>query len=230
MSYASPVIEPPMINPAPTLPLPPASPATPLPKTLILSYIGRDTSAPRLRRIITWSLRTIATVHAMLALAILCFTASALYDNVQRFTMFGRRTPILDALSDSAGLLTFVIPLLILLLAGAITFFCCARPASRGSRAAAVLITLCLLPLLFILPVITAVLCGIAILNLRDPHPNHSVAAAFLLLPITILLVLLLKDLITCITWASTNPAEEKPRTPFLPSKSTPPPKTIPNL
>ncbi len=209
--------------PSPLLPLQADAPVVPLPKTLMLSYIGRDTTAPRLRRTITWSLRILATLNAAISLALLSFITSIIYQRFTLLAMYGHPTPLLEALSQFGGHIAITIPVVILTAALAITFFVGAGPASRGSHVAAALVTLGLIPYFFLLPVATAMSCTVAILLLLDAHPQPSAAALFVVLPVGLPAVLLLKDLVTCITWASNNPTEEKPKTPFLPSRSSKP-------
>jgi hypothetical protein len=211
------------------IPLQPAEPSagSPLPTTHILTYITGDTTAPRLRKVVTRGILLFAFLHALAFVYLAWNTEENIRNSWGGYVYYAAPRLPFAAGATLRDIIVYAIgdnlrDLLLTLLCGAValTLFLCAKPAGRGRRIPARLAAAALCPFIFAALLTAALSIGLpltfAFFNKEfDPSPLPWL----LLAPLAALTALLTKDLLAYILWAAKNPLTEKPKTPFLPAR-----------
>lgn len=201
---------------------------SPLPRALVLTYITGNTTAPRLRIIVFWGHLVVAAIYAFLFLWAGWFVWNIFSQDMDRIrytygpgfamTLIPAKTRFLRTLHEDFLLLVLPpIPL-----AFTVLLLLCIGPASRGRRGPALAVTLATIPIMGVSALASAFAFCIGLLSAIDPQSHGVAVPAFLLFPLFLLAVLLLKDLLAYAAWAARNPMEEKPKTSFLPKIQKP--------
>jgi hypothetical protein len=176
----------------------------------MLTYVTASNSAPRVRAVTTWGVRSAALLQVLLAL----WFNRGFFAELYRIAFI--HSPAAGA-QLSMALAHYLITLLIavILLALALFEFLLAAAAGRGKRSACFTLIPSLLPLAFLL-ICLAASTGASAIDEFD-HFNRPLALLFFF-PASAAAVaaLLTKDLATFLRWAALNPYTDKPATAFL--------------
>jgi hypothetical protein len=201
-------------------------PNVPLPKAPILGYLSNITTPTRVRILAARGVFGVGILFFALSAVLFVWLANRfMYSYTHRW---GGGGGILNGISYVFNYhpeyLVYFFLVLAFLFMPALTLVGFAAAVRRGRQGPSVIATICLLPFTLALLIATAIFLGTIFLDIFDTrrYPHFSYALWLLLTPISVVVVLLIKDLCGFLIWIARNPAVEKPPTPFLPTAGPP--------
>lgn len=195
---------------SPLLELPPADAPVPLPHAPMLTYVTASNSAPRVRAVTTWGVRSVALLEILLGF---WFNRAFIVRLVAIATVHTPAALTNFSVALSHSLVTLV--LAVIMFAVALFQWLLAASAGRGKRSSCFLLIGTLIPFELLLICLAAGTGASAI----DTFDHFQQPFALLGLGATAaaaLAFLFTKDLATFLRWAALNPYTEKPSTAFL--------------
>ena len=193
-----------------------------MPKAPILGYVSNVTTPTRVRIVAARGVFWIGVLLGAMSVVLFFLLAGRFVEHeLGSGPLFSY--PLqewIDGLKNSPGYLILVFLILFGVFTPALILMGFAAPIRRGRAAPSVIAMIPLVGIILFVMVATALFLGSKVLDIFDrKDPDYGAAFSFVLLPIPVLIVLVLKDLCEFLLWIARNPIAEKPAVAFLPEK-----------